>query len=75
MVEINSLLSHSVELLRFKAAEKNQRIMLELLDTPLELFISREKIWRVISNLIGNALEYSSKHATPGAGSASASMR
>ncbi|GAA4333707.1 hypothetical protein GCM10023149_40660 [Mucilaginibacter gynuensis] len=58
-VEINALLSNSVELLRFKAAEKNQKIVLELLDTPEELFISREKIWRVISNLISNATKFS----------------
>jgi signal transduction histidine kinase len=58
-IEINSLLSHSVELLRFKAAEKNQQIKLMLLDKPLELFISREKIWRVMSNLISNAIKFS----------------
>lgn len=58
-VEINSLLSHSVGLLRFKAAEKNQQIKLMLLDKPLELFISREKIWRVMSNLISNSIKFS----------------
>lgn len=63
MVDINTLLSNSVELLRFKAAEKNQKIMLDSLDTPEELFISREKIWRVISNLISNAIKFSPKGA------------
>lgn len=58
-VEINSLLSHSIELLRFKAAEKDQQIKVKLLDKPLELFISREKIWRVMSNLISNAIKFS----------------
>jgi signal transduction histidine kinase len=58
-VEINSLLSHSIELLRFKAAEKEQQIKLMLLDKPLDLFISREKIWRVMSNLISNAIKFS----------------
>jgi len=58
-VDINVLLSHSVELLKFKAAEKNQKIMLYLLDSPEELFISREKIWRVLSNLISNAIKFS----------------
>jgi signal transduction histidine kinase len=62
-VEINALLSHSVELLRFKAAEKNQQIILELLDTPVELHISREKIWRVVSNLISNAIKFSGQDA------------
>ncbi len=59
VVEINALLNHSVELLRFKAAEKNQQIILEMIETPVELFISREKIWRVISNLISNAIKFS----------------
>lgn len=58
-VDINVLLSHSVELLRFKAAEKNQKIMLDVLDSPEELYISREKIWRVLSNLISNAIKFS----------------
>jgi signal transduction histidine kinase len=58
-VEINSLLVKSVELLRFKAAEKSQQINLELLSDNTELLISREKIWRVISNLITNAIKFS----------------
>jgi len=58
-VEINGLLVNSVELLRFKAAEKNQVINLDLLSTQLELTISREKIWRVVSNLISNAIKFS----------------
>lgn len=58
-VEINSLLNNSVELMRFKAAEKRQVINLALLSSPLELYISREKIWRVISNLISNAIKFS----------------
>jgi signal transduction histidine kinase len=63
-VEINGLLSNSVELLRFKAAEKNQKIKLELLDLPLELMINREKMWRVVSNLISNAIKFSQAGAT-----------
>lgn len=58
-VEVNSLLSNSVELMRFKAAEKQQIINTFLLNSPLEIYISREKIWRVISNLISNAIKFS----------------
>ncbi|MFA6085281.1 ATP-binding protein [Mucilaginibacter sp.] len=58
-IEINSLVSNSVELLRFKAAEKGQQILLQTLDKQQELYISREKIWRVISNLISNAIKFS----------------
>ncbi|MDR6943273.1 ATP-binding protein [Mucilaginibacter pocheonensis] len=63
LTEINALLSNSVELLRFKAAEKNQVINLKLLDTQQELLMSREKIWRVISNLISNAIKFSPANA------------
>jgi len=58
-VEVNTLLSNSVELMRFKAAEKQQIINTFLLTSPLEVCISREKIWRVISNLISNAIKFS----------------
>lgn len=59
MVEINSLLSNSVEILGFKAAEKQQEIITELMPQPKEVMISQEKIWRVISNLISNAIKFS----------------
>lgn len=59
LVDINTLVNNSVELLRFKAAEKNQKIILSLLAEPEELLISKEKIWRVISNLISNAIKFS----------------
>jgi two-component system, OmpR family, sensor histidine kinase VicK len=62
-VEINSLVNNSVEILSFKAAEKDQQIITELLDHPKNLFISQEKIWRVISNLISNAIKFSPNHA------------
>ena len=58
-VEINGLVSNSVEILSFKAAEKNQKIIIELLDHPQKLMISRERIWRVMSNLISNAIKFS----------------
>ncbi|SDD27526.1 Signal transduction histidine kinase [Mucilaginibacter pineti] len=58
-VDINGLLNNSVELLRFKAAEKDQSISLDLLSDPLEIMMSREKIWRVVGNLISNAIKFS----------------
>jgi len=57
--EINALVSNSIELLRFKASEKRQKILYEPLVAPLNLELSREKIWRVISNLISNAIKFS----------------
>lgn len=58
-VEINALVNNSVELLRFKAAEKGQQIFFEPLPASQELQISREKIWRVISNMVSNAIKFS----------------
>lgn len=58
-VDINLLLINSVELMRFKAAEKNQKITLQPLKSAELLLISREKIWRVISNLVSNAIKFS----------------
>jgi signal transduction histidine kinase len=62
-VEINALISNSVEILSFKAAEKDQHIVTELLTKPKEIIISQEKIWRVISNLISNAIKFSPNNA------------
>ena len=59
LVEVNSLLNNSIELLRFKASEKHQEIVLDALDTVEQLYINREMIWRVISNLISNAIKFS----------------
>ncbi|HZY38858.1 MAG TPA: HAMP domain-containing sensor histidine kinase [Mucilaginibacter sp.] len=59
LVDINTLVGKNVELLRFKAAEKNQHIELQLLQKPDEILISREKIGRVLSNLISNAIKFS----------------
>lgn len=79
-VDINGLVSNSVEILSFKAAEKNQKIVTKLLDHPQKLMISRERIWRVISNLISNAIKFSPEGAaidvrvTNGAGSVNISV-
>ncbi len=59
LVEVNSLLNNSIELLRFKASEKHQKIALDPLNTAEQLYINREMIWRVISNLISNAIKFS----------------
>jgi len=59
LVDVNTLVSNSVGVLHFKAAEKGQQIFFKPLDKQLELYISREKIGRVISNLISNAIKFS----------------
>jgi signal transduction histidine kinase len=56
-VEMHTLLQYCVNLLKFKASEKRQTIHLQAI--PLMLNINREKMWRVISNLIINAIKFS----------------
>ena len=58
-VEANTLLTEVVTTLRFKAAEKQQTINLELLTEKQEVLITKEKIQRVITNLISNAIKFS----------------
>lgn len=58
-LDLKSLLYDSVELLQFKAIEKNQRIVFESEDTPVMANVNHEKIWRVFNNLIVNAIKFS----------------
>lgn len=57
--DIKILLSNTVELLRFRAVEKKQRIELQVPDQPVRLYINNEKIARVINNLVTNAIKFS----------------
>jgi signal transduction histidine kinase len=58
-VDLNPLLRQNVNLLQFKALEKKQLINTDLLPEDEHIFINREKIGRVISNLISNAIKFS----------------
>jgi signal transduction histidine kinase len=56
-VDIYVLLRYCADLLKFKASEKGQLI---LLDTDhATLLLNREKMWRVFSNLLVNAMKFS----------------
>ncbi len=61
-VEVAALLRHCVGLLQFKADGKGQQLVLETV--PVVLPINQEKVWRVISNLITNAIKFSPDGAT-----------
>jgi len=61
-LELSEMLSYCAELLRFKADAKSQRIDLDL--TPTIIAANREKLWRVISNLVANAIKFSPSGAT-----------
>ena len=57
--EMHTLLRYCVELLKFRAEEKAQNILLAAEDMVAN--VNREKIWRVFSNLIVNAIKFSPK--------------
>lgn len=63
-VELGELLRYSVDMVRLKAMEKQQRI--DLQTTRLTLNINREKIWRVFSNLLSNAIKFSPHNSNIG---------
>jgi len=58
-LDINALLYDSVELLQFKAREKQQLIVFDYDNKPIMVSASHEKIWRVFNNVIGNAIKFS----------------
>src|SRR5690606_9141702 len=51
------LLRYCVDLLQNKAREKRQNIILN--SHPVVIMANREKLWRVASNLIANAVKFS----------------
>ncbi len=59
LVNLWALLSDSVELLRFKANEKDQQIIFEFAEEQVMAEINHEKMWRVFNNLIVNAIKFS----------------
>lgn len=58
-VDLERLLRYCVDLLQHKANEKHQKLVLDTI--PVTALVSREKLWRVISNLIANAIKFSPK--------------
>ncbi|WP_428331392.1 tetratricopeptide repeat-containing sensor histidine kinase [Mucilaginibacter sp.] len=58
--DLKSLVYDCVELLQFKAKEKQQQILFECNETgPVMAEVNHEKIWRVVNNLIVNAIKFS----------------
>lgn len=56
-VDLYSLLKYCADMFGFKAAEKKQTIVLDADQATVE--VNREKIWRVVGNLITNAIKFS----------------
>lgn len=59
IVDLNAIILQHTELLRFRAAEKKQEIRLALLEGPAMALADKEKIGRVINNLVTNAIKFS----------------
>jgi len=62
-VNIQTLLAQCVSLLKFKAAEKNQQLLLSEFDA-ITVNVNKEKIWRVFNNIIVNAIKFSHPNST-----------
>ncbi|MCF0058382.1 HAMP domain-containing sensor histidine kinase [Dyadobacter sp. CY356] len=58
VVDMRMLLRECIEQLKFKADEKDQKIKLEI-TADIVVLADKEKIWRVLSNLIVNAIKFS----------------
>lgn len=61
-VDLAEMLHYCVELLLHKAAQKQQQIRLQAAPA-ISILANQEKLWRVISNLIANAIKFSPKGA------------
>ncbi len=57
--DLNELLTRQTGILKFRAAEKEQTIKLELPPKPLVAMVDAEKVSRVIANLVTNAIKFS----------------
>lgn len=61
IVDIEQLIQHCTEVLQWKADEKQQQLTLQL--KRINVPANPEKIYRVISNLVNNAIKFSPEHS------------
>lgn len=64
LVDVNDLLRNTVDLLRFKAADKKQTISLSLADQALPIEVNKDRMNRVFGNIITNAIKFSPENST-----------
>ena len=57
-INLNPLLQQVVTLLTFRANEKKQQLILKQ-NAPIEIFADRDRLLRVINNLVVNAIKFS----------------
>ena len=58
-VNIVSLITNSAELLNARAHIKNQQITVISADKNIQAYINKDKIWRLVNNLVINAIKFS----------------
>ncbi len=59
-IDVHKLVTGSVDLLSFRAQAKKQHLVITAdADKDVKAFVNKEKIWRVVNNLIGNAIKFS----------------
>lgn len=61
LIDLYLMLRYCVDLLVFKANQKKQKLTLEALH--ITILVNREKMWRVLNNLIANAIKFSPEGA------------
>ncbi|MFL9483624.1 ATP-binding protein [Chitinophagaceae bacterium LWZ2-11] len=61
-VDMEALLQDCIGLLRIRADDKKQTIYLET--TPVTILANRGSIWRLMTNLINNAIKFSPKYGS-----------
>ena len=57
LVDMGRLIEQCSELFQVKAGEKNQHLKLQV-DYPV-IMLNRQKMWRVVSNIVNNAIKFS----------------
>ena len=63
-VDIKKLTANCVELLSFRANAKKQNIKITYCKDDILAYVNKEKIWRVINNIVANAIKFSFESAT-----------
>ncbi len=61
LTDITARLEDRVKLLQFKAAEKEQNILLQAPQNHISASVNIDKLLRVVSNLVNNAIKFSPK--------------
>jgi len=62
--DLHLVIEQCVALLNFKAAEKKQKLVINFENnTALPIYANKEKLWRVFSNIIVNAIKFSHEAA------------